>query len=97
MLNKHALASFHFTAPTALLLFQCCLAVVLVKATELLGLIKPLQPLKKDLVMVWFPVNLLFVGMIGTSFYALQSVGVSYLALDSLPGGNAICILSLPP
>lgn len=81
MLNKHALASFHFTAPTALLLFQCLLAVILVKTTELLGLIKPLQPLKRDLVMVWFPVNLLFVGMIGTSFYALQSVGVGMVTV----------------
>ena len=81
MLNKHALASFHFSAPTALLLFQCLLSVILVKVTELLGLIKPLQPLKSDLVMVWFPVNLLFVGMIGTSFYALQSVGVGMVTV----------------
>jgi GDP-mannose transporter len=54
MLNKHALASFSFQAPMSLLFFQCALAVVLVKACEMLGLIKPLQPLKRDLVLVWW-------------------------------------------
>lgn len=53
LLNKYALAGFGFTAPNALLCFQCALTVVLVKAVELLGLIKPLQPLKWDLIRVW--------------------------------------------
>jgi GDP-mannose transporter len=53
LLNKHALAGFSFTAPNALLFFQCALTVILVKACELFGLIKPLQPLKRDLVAVW--------------------------------------------
>lgn len=86
MLNKHALASFSFQAPMALLFFQCALAVVLVKACEILGLIKTLQPLKRDLITIWFPVNLIFVGMIGSSFLALKEVGVgmvsSYVRLE---------------
>ena len=53
MLNKHALASFSFQAPMSLLFFQCALAVFLVKACEILGWIKPLQPLKTDLIAVW--------------------------------------------
>lgn len=81
LLNKHALASFDFNAPSALLFFQCALAVVLVKICELLGFVKQLQPLKKDLVLIWFPVNLIFVGMIGTSFYALQTVGVGMVTV----------------
>ena len=56
MLNKHALASFSFQAPMCLLFFQCTLAVVMVKACELFGVVK-LQPLKADLVSVWFPVS----------------------------------------
>ncbi|GFR52326.1 hypothetical protein Agub_g14864 [Astrephomene gubernaculifera] len=80
LLNKHALASFGFTAPTALLCFQCALAAALVKFCELCGLVK-LQPLKWDLVSVWFPVNLIFVGMIGTSFYALKEVGVGMVTV----------------
>jgi GDP-mannose transporter len=55
LLNKHALASFGFGAPTALLCFQCALAAAMVKVCELLGFVK-LQPLKPDLVAVWFPV-----------------------------------------
>lgn len=80
LLNKHALASFQFTAPNALLCFQCVLSVVMVKLCELAGLVQ-LQPLKWDLVRVWFPVNLIFVGMIGTSFYALAAVGVGMVTV----------------
>jgi GDP-mannose transporter len=83
LLNKHALnpKSFGFTAPTALLAFQCALAAALVKVCEAAGLVKPLQPLRRELVTVWFPVNLLFVAMIGTSFYALQHVGVAMVTV----------------
>eukprot|EP00877_Chromochloris_zofingiensis_P006086 jgi/Chrzof1/1730/Cz10g18260.t1 len=82
ILNKHALnpKSFGFNAPNALLCFQCALAATLVKVCELLGFVK-LQPLKADLVRVWFPVNLIFVGMIGTSFYALVTVGVAMVTV----------------
>lgn len=82
ILNKHALnpKSFGFTAPNALLCFQCALAAFLVKMCEVLGYVK-LQPLKRDLVSIWFPVNLIFVGMIGSSFYALQHVGVAMVTV----------------
>jgi GDP-mannose transporter len=82
LLNKHALnpKSFGFTAPNALLAFQCALAVLLVKACEFLGYVKP-QPFKRDLVKVWFPVNLIFVAMVGSSFYALQHVGVAMVTV----------------
>uniref|UniRef100_A0A7S3QQI0 Sugar phosphate transporter domain-containing protein n=1 Tax=Dunaliella tertiolecta TaxID=3047 RepID=A0A7S3QQI0_DUNTE len=81
LLNKHALDGFGFRAPNALLCFQCVLTVILVKACEMMGLIKQLQPVKWDLVLVWLPVNLLFVGMIGSSFYALQNVGVGMVTV----------------
>jgi len=82
LLNKHALnpKSFGFTAPNALLAFQCSLAVALVKACQALGLVRP-QPFKRDLVRVWFPVNLIFVAMVGSSFYALQHVGVAMVTV----------------
>jgi hypothetical protein len=53
LLNKHALAGFGFSAPNALLLFQCALTVLLVKACEVLRLINPLQPLRWRLIAVW--------------------------------------------
>jgi GDP-mannose transporter len=82
LLNKHALnpKSFGFTAPNALLAFQCSLAVALVKACQFFGLVRP-QPFKRDLVRVWFPVNLIFVAMVGSSFYALQHVGVAMVTV----------------
>jgi len=82
LLNKHALnpKSFGFTAPNALLAFQCLLAVALVKTCELLGYVR-LQPFRRDLVRVWFPVNLIFVAMVGSSFYALQHVGVAMVTV----------------
>lgn len=80
LLNKHSLAGFEFNAPSALLFFQCALAVVLVKVCELCGLVQ-LQPLKRDLVMVWLPVNIIFVAMIGSSFYALRHVGVGMVTV----------------
>ncbi|PNH07869.1 GDP-mannose transporter GONST2 [Tetrabaena socialis] len=88
LLNKHALANFGFSCPNALLCFQCFLSVVLVRLCALFGLVK-LQPLKPDLVRVWFPVNLIFVGMIGSSFYALKNVGVGMVYYNNL--------LSIPP
>jgi hypothetical protein len=76
LLNKAALSSYHFTSPTCLLLFQCLVTLLLVLAWQGLGYTK-LQSLDLQLVRVWFPVNLLFVGMVWTSFYALKYVGVA--------------------
>ncbi|PNW74619.1 hypothetical protein CHLRE_12g490050v5 [Chlamydomonas reinhardtii] len=80
LLNKHALASFSFTAPNALLCFQCVLAVILVKLCEAAGFVK-LQPLKPKLIGVWFPVNLIFVAMLGTGFYALKEMGIGMFSV----------------
>ncbi|GIL62314.1 hypothetical protein Vafri_16593 [Volvox africanus] len=81
LLNKHALASFNFTAPNALLLFQCTLAVVLVKLCEAAGWVRPLQPLNPRLVTLWFPVTCIFVMMLGSGFYALQLMGIGMFSV----------------
>ncbi|PNH05705.1 GDP-mannose transporter GONST1, partial [Tetrabaena socialis] len=80
LLNKHALGSFGFTCPNSLLCFQCALTVLLVKASGMLGVVK-LQPLKRDLVAVWFPVNVLFVLMLGSGFYALKGMGIGMFSV----------------
>ena len=54
LLNKHALASFGWGCPNALLCFHCVLAVVLVKVAELAGLVV-LEPLRWNVIRVWFP------------------------------------------
>lgn len=76
LLNKAALSSFDFKAPDSLLFFQCFLCVVLVKVFALLGYIK-VEPFNWNIVRVWYPVNLIFVGMIITSFWALKDLGVA--------------------
>lgn len=80
LLNKHALASFDFSCPNSILLFHCVLAVVLVKGAELLGLVR-LERIRWKIVRVWLPVNLLFVGMIATSYFALTTIGVGMFTL----------------
>lgn len=74
LLNKAALSSFAFQCPNSLLFFQCALCVVLVQATAWLGFIK-LEPWNMKIVRVWLPVNVIFVGMIATSFFALKDLG----------------------
>ena len=64
LLNKYALASFSFQCPNSLLFFHCALAVVLVKVCEMLGYIK-VEPLRWQIIKLWFPVNLIFVSMLG--------------------------------
>ncbi len=80
LLNKAALSGFSFKAPLSLLLFQCALAVLLVKFCEMLGFVK-LQPFKWELIKIWLPVNLIFVGMLGSSFYALAALGVGMVTV----------------
>ena len=54
LFNKHALASFHWQCPNALLAFHCVLAVILVKLVEASGVIK-LEPLRWSVIRIWFP------------------------------------------
>lgn len=72
LLNKVALSSFDFGSPNALLFYQCALCVLLVHACKLAGLVK-VEPFNWQIIKIWVPVNIIFVGMIGTSFWALAS------------------------
>ena len=74
LLNKAALSSFDFHCPNSLLLFQCALSVVLVQLCALSGLVK-LEPWNLKIIRLWLPVNIIFVGMIATSFLALKDLG----------------------
>ena len=75
LLNKAALSSFDFNAPMSLLFFQCIVCVILVRLSASLGFIK-VEPWNPAIIRLWFPVNLIFVGMIFTSFFALKNLGV---------------------
>ncbi|KAK9840936.1 hypothetical protein WJX81_001201 [Elliptochloris bilobata] len=75
LLNKATLSSFAFQSPISLLLFQCLVCVLLVRFCHMVGAIK-LEPWSFSIARLWFPVNVIFVGMIWTSFFALKSLGV---------------------
>ncbi|GAB4815079.1 hypothetical protein N2152v2_002125 [Parachlorella kessleri] len=81
LLNKVALSTFHFRSANALLFFQCLVCVVSVKLCEVLGVVKNVEPFSLKVTRVWFPVNLIFVGMIGTSFWALQTLNVAMVTV----------------
>jgi len=78
LLNKVALSSFAFQSATALLFFQCALAVALVQACKAAGLVQ-VEELLWGIVRIWLPVNLLFVAMTATSFWALQNLNVAMI------------------
>jgi GDP-mannose transporter len=80
LLNKKVLVHYDFRAVHALLTFHCGLAVVLVKACGAAGWAE-VEPLSWELVRLWVPVNLIFVAMLATNFYALQLVGVGMVSV----------------
>jgi GDP-mannose transporter len=75
-----ALSSFQFHSANALLFFQCLLCIISVKICEHLKIVK-LEPWNPAIVRIWIPVNMIFVGMIGTSFWALQSLNVAMVTV----------------
>lgn len=80
LLNKKVLVHYDFSAVHALLCFHCLLAVVLVRFCSILGWAE-VEPLSWELVQIWMPVNLIFVAMLATNFYALQLVGVGMVSV----------------
>ena len=75
LLNKAALSSFGFGAPTALLLFQCTICTIAAACVGLSGLSRLERPSWR-LLRQWAPVNVLFVGMVWSSVFALRDLGV---------------------
>lgn len=75
LLNKAALSSFDFESTNSLLFFQCLVCVILVKTFDLFKLVT-IEPWNWKIIQTWFPVNLIFVGMIWSSFFALKNLGV---------------------
>ena len=80
LLNKIALSSYGFRCPTVLLCFQCAVTLTLVAASAALGYGR-LPPLSWPLLRLWLPVNVLFVGMVASSFFALRHVGVAMVTV----------------
>ena len=80
MMNKAVLSSFDVDAPTTMLLFQTVSSFVLVVACHYLGVVQ-LQAFNTDIVRLWLPVNVLFVGMILSGFWSLKYLGVGIVSV----------------
>ena len=80
MMNKAVLSSFDVDAPTTMLLFQTVSSFVLVVACHFLGVVQ-LQAFNTDIVRIWLPVNVLFVGMILSGFWSLKYLGVGIVSV----------------
>jgi hypothetical protein len=80
LLNKEVLAHYNYHAVYSLLMFHCALAVLFVHAAVMLGL-ATIEPLTVQVIRLWLPVNVIFVGMLATNFYALQTVGVGMVSV----------------
>lgn len=80
LMNKLVLSSFGFGSTNCLLLYQTIWCVVIVKGLHLMGRLK-LEKLTYQLMMAWLPINVIFVGMIWTSFFALKYLGVAMMTV----------------
>ncbi|GLI69909.1 hypothetical protein VaNZ11_014616 [Volvox africanus] len=91
LFNKHALSTYHFPAPNVLLTIQFGIAVMLLKILHFFGILQ-LEPMRWEIVKLWFPVNVIFVLMNATGFYALMSVSAGmFTVLKNL--SNLLTIL----
>ena len=91
LLNKAALSSFGFGAPTALLLFQCTICTLAAACVGFSGVARLERPSWR-LLRSWAPVNVLFVGMVWSSVFALRDLGVPMVTvLKNLTNLFTIC------
>eukprot|EP00850_Spirogloea_muscicola_P015174 SM000114S24137 [mRNA] locus=s114:287362:288759:+ [translate_table: standard] len=76
LVNKVVLSGYAWNAHVSLMLYQNTLVALMVLALRQLRLV-PVDPLSWRLVRLWMPVNVIFVGMLVTSFYSLQYLQVA--------------------
>ncbi|XP_073155363.1 GDP-mannose transporter GONST1-like isoform X1 [Henckelia pumila] len=80
LVNKYVLSSYNFNAGISLMLYQNVVSVVVVSILRLLGIIT-MEPLTWRLIKVWFPVNVIFVGMLITSMFSLKYINIAMVTV----------------
>ncbi|XP_041005745.1 GDP-mannose transporter GONST1 isoform X2 [Juglans microcarpa x Juglans regia] len=80
LINKFVLSSYDFNAGISLMLYQNLISVIIVSILSFLGIIST-EPLTWRLVKVWFPVNVIFVGMLITSMFSLKYINVAMVTV----------------
>uniref|UniRef100_A0A8R7R6P6 Uncharacterized protein n=1 Tax=Triticum urartu TaxID=4572 RepID=A0A8R7R6P6_TRIUA len=71
---------YGFNAGIFLTIYQNIVSVTIVSTLSLSGVI-PTKPLTWNLVKVWLPVNIIFVGMLITSMFSLKYINVAMVAI----------------
>ncbi|KAJ4953190.1 hypothetical protein NE237_030022 [Protea cynaroides] len=80
LINKFVLSTYNFRAGISLMLYQNLISVVIVSILSYLGIIST-EPLTWRLIRVWFPVNIIFVGMLTTSMFSLMYINVAMVTV----------------
>lgn len=80
LVNKFVLSGYDFNAGISLMLYQNLVSVVIVNLLSVFGVITT-EPLTGKLIKVWFPVNVIFVGMLITSMFSLKYINVAMVTI----------------
>ncbi|XP_010270389.1 PREDICTED: GDP-mannose transporter GONST1 isoform X2 [Nelumbo nucifera] len=80
LVNKFVLSSYDFNAGISLMLYQNLVSVIIVSILSFFGVIST-EPLTWKLIRVWFPVNVIFVGMLITSIFSLKYINVAMVTI----------------
>ncbi|KAJ8769161.1 hypothetical protein K2173_000936 [Erythroxylum novogranatense] len=80
LVNKFVLSGYNFNAGISLMLYQNMISVMVVSVLSLLGVIST-EPLTWRLIIVWLPVNVIFVGMLVTSMFSLKYINVAMVTV----------------
>ncbi|KAH9317276.1 hypothetical protein KI387_019045, partial [Taxus chinensis] len=80
LVNKAVLSSYKFDAGISLMFYQNLVGVIIVIALSFFGIITT-EPLTWKLIKVWYPVNVIFVGMLITSIFSLKYINVAMVTI----------------
>ncbi|KAL6993012.1 GDP-mannose transporter gonst1 [Sarracenia purpurea var. burkii] len=80
LVNKYVLSSYDFNAEISLMLYQNFISVVIVSMLNFIGVIT-IEPITWRLIKIWFPVNVIFVGMLITSMFSLKHINVAMVTV----------------
>ncbi|OEL15636.1 GDP-mannose transporter GONST1, partial [Dichanthelium oligosanthes] len=80
LINKFILSGYGFNAPIFLMLYQNIVSVTIVSTLSLSGVV-PTEPLTWNLIKVWLPVNIIFVGILIISMFSLKYINVAMLTI----------------
>ncbi|GLJ42521.1 hypothetical protein SUGI_0881480 [Cryptomeria japonica] len=80
LLNKIVLSGYNLNAGISLMFYQNLVSVAIVRLLTVFGVIST-EPLTWKLVQVWFPVNIVFVGMLVTGIFSLKYINVAMVTI----------------